>query len=91
LTKASHVIHLDRWWNPAVEAQATDRVHRIGQQRTVVVHHLICRGTLEDNIARLLREKQFLAETVVAPTPAALLSRLPTDTLLGILRRQTSS
>ena len=91
LTKASHVIHLDRWWNPAVEAQATDRVHRIGQKRTVVVHHLICRGTLEDNIARLLREKQFLAETVVAPTPAALLARLPTDTLLGVLRRKTTS
>ena len=91
LTKANHVIHLDRWWNPAVEAQATDRVHRIGQKRTVVVHHLICRGTLEDNIARLLREKQFLADTVVAPTPAALLSRLPTDTLLGILRRKATS
>lgn len=87
LTKANHVVHLDRWWNPAVEAQATDRVHRIGQKRTVVVHHLICRGTLEDNIARLLNEKRFLAETVVAPTPAALLSRLPTDTLLGLLRR----
>lgn len=90
LTKASHVVHLDRWWNPAVEAQATDRVHRIGQTRTVVVHHLICRGTLEDNIAHMLREKQFLAETVVAPTPAALLSRMPTDTLLGILRRQNT-
>ena len=87
LTKANHVIHLDRWWNPAVEAQATDRVHRIGQKRTVVVHHLICRGTLEDNISRMLNEKRFLAETVVAPTPAALLARLPQDTLMGILRR----
>ena len=90
LTKANHVVHLDRWWNPAVEAQATDRVHRIGQKRTVVVHHLICRGTLEDNIARLLNEKQFLAETVVAPTPAALLARLPGDTLMGLLKRNAT-
>lgn len=88
LTKANHVVHLDRWWNPAVEAQATDRVHRIGQKRTVVVHQLICRGTLEDNISRMLSEKRFLAETVVAPTPAALLARLPSDTLMGLLRRQ---
>lgn len=91
LTKANHVVHLDRWWNPAVEAQATDRVHRIGQKRTVVVHHLICRGTLEDNISRMLSEKRFLAETVVAPTSAALLARLPTDTLMGLLRRQQAS
>jgi SNF2 family DNA or RNA helicase len=91
LTKANHVIHLDRWWNPAVEAQATDRVHRIGQKRTVVEHHLICRGTLEDNISRMLNEKRFLAETVVAPTPAALLARLPTDTLMGLLRRQEAT
>ncbi len=89
LTKANHVIHLDRWWNPAVEAQATDRVHRIGQQRTVVVHHLICRGTLEDSIDRMLRDKRDLAESIIAPTPAALLARLPTDTLLGLLKRHT--
>ena len=88
LTKANHVIHLDRWWNPAVEEQATDRVHRIGQRRTVVVHHLLCRGTLEDRIDRLLREKRDLAERIVAPTPAALLARLPSDTLMGLLRRE---
>ncbi len=88
LTKANHVVHLDRWWNPAVEAQATDRVHRIGQQRTVIVHHLICRGTLEDTIDRMLRDKRDLAEAIIAPTPAALLAKLPTDTLLGLLKRQ---
>ncbi len=88
LTKANHVVHLDRWWNPAVEAQATDRVHRIGQQRTVVVHHLICRGTLEDSIDRMLREKRDLAESIITPTPAALLARLPADTLLGLLKRR---
>ena len=87
LTKANHVIHLDRWWNPAIENQATDRAHRIGQHRTVIVHHLICRGTLEDAIDRMLRDKRALADQVVAPTPAALLARLPSDTLLGLLRR----
>ena len=91
LTKANHVIHLDRWWNPAVEAQATDRAHRIGQRRTVVVHHLLCRGTLEDRIDRLLRDKRDLADRIVAPTPAALLARLPTDTLMGLLRRTPSA
>lgn len=87
LTKANHVIHLDRWWNPAIENQATDRVHRIGQHRTVIVHHLLCRGTLEERIDRLLRDKTALADQVVAPTPASLLARLPDASLLGLLRR----
>lgn len=90
LTKANHVVHLDRWWNPAVEAQASDRVHRIGQHRTVVVHHLLCRGTLEDRIDQLLRDKQLLADRIVAPTPTSILTQLPTDTLLSILQRQSS-
>ena len=88
LTKANHVIHLDRWWNPAVENQATDRAHRIGQKRTVIVHTLLCRGTLEERIDRLLREKRALADQIVAPTPAALLARLPTDTLVRFLARE---
>lgn len=87
LTKANHVIHFDRWWNPAVEAQATDRAHRIGQKRTVVVHHIVCRGTLEDRIEQILRDKQTLAEDIIAPTSAARLARLPADTLLSILKR----
>ena len=87
LTKASHVIHYDRWWNPAVENQATDRAHRIGQTKAVVAHHLICKGTLEERIDRLLRHKRLLADQIVAPTPAALLAKLPTDTLLRLLRR----
>lgn len=91
LTKANHVIHLDRWWNPAVEAQATDRAHRIGQRKTVIVHHLLCRGTLEERIDALLREKRDLAETIVAATPAALLAKLPADTLLGLLKRAPDS
>ncbi len=65
LTRASHVIHYDRWWNPAVEAQATDRAHRIGQTRPVQVHRLVTEGTVEDRIADMLRRKQALADSVL--------------------------
>ncbi|HVB27425.1 MAG TPA: DEAD/DEAH box helicase [Mycobacteriales bacterium] len=65
LTRATHVIHYDRWWNPAVEDQATDRAHRIGQDRPVQVHRLVAEGTVEDRIAALLESKRELAETVV--------------------------
>jgi superfamily II DNA or RNA helicase len=65
LTRATHVIHYDRWWNPAVEDQATDRAYRIGQDRPVQVHRLIAEGTLEDRIAVLLERKRELAEAVV--------------------------
>lgn len=91
LTKANHVIHYDRWWNPAVENQATDRAHRIGQTKTVIAHRLICRGTLEERIDRLLRDKQLLADRIVAPTPAALLARLPTPQLLATLARDPAA
>jgi SNF2 family DNA or RNA helicase len=65
LTRATHVLHYDRWWNPAVEDQATDRAYRIGQDRTVQVHRLIAEGTLEDRIAALLEKKRDLADAVV--------------------------
>jgi len=65
LTAASHVFHYDRWWNPAVEDQATDRAYRIGQQRTVQVHKLICAGTVEDKVDQLLEQKRALAARVV--------------------------
>jgi len=65
LTAANHVIHLDRWWNPAVENQATDRAFRIGQQRTVEVHKLICTGTLEERIDEMIETKKALADSVV--------------------------
>ena len=61
LTAASHVLHFDRWWNPAVEEQATDRAFRIGQKRNVLVHKFVCRGTLEEKIDRMLAEKKKLA------------------------------
>ncbi|MER7012067.1 DEAD/DEAH box helicase [Saccharopolyspora sp. NPDC000359] len=65
LTRATHVLHYDRWWNPAVEDQATDRAHRIGQSRRVHVHKLVAHGTLEERIAELLEHKRALADSVV--------------------------
>ncbi len=65
LTRATHVIHYDRWWNPAVEDQATDRAYRIGQHENVQVYKLVCEGTLEERIDQLLEEKRELFETVV--------------------------
>jgi len=65
LTRATHVLHYDRWWNPAVEDQATDRAYRIGQDHPVLVHRLIAEGTLEDRIASLLDKKRELADAVI--------------------------
>lgn len=65
LTAANHVIHYDRWWNPAVENQATDRAYRIGQQRFVHVHKLICTGTLEEKIDAMLEKKQYLNDQII--------------------------
>ncbi len=65
LTAASHVVHFDRWWNPAVENQATDRAFRIGQKRNVLVHKFVCRGTLEERIDSMLQDKQKLAEDIL--------------------------
>jgi SNF2 family DNA or RNA helicase len=66
LPAANHVFHFDRWWNPAVEQQATDRVHRLGQRKPVFVHSLICTGTLEERIDELLESKKELVEKVMA-------------------------
>src|SRR5690606_28717561 len=72
LTRADHVIYYDRWWNPAVEEQATDRAYRIGQTKPVQVHRLITEGTVEDRIAVMLESKRALAEAVLASGEAAL-------------------
>ncbi|MGW7685355.1 DEAD/DEAH box helicase [Kribbella sp. NPDC054772] len=72
LTRADHVVHFDRWWNPAVEDQATDRAYRIGQTRPVQVHRLIAEGTIEDRIAGMLAAKRELAEAVLSGGEAAL-------------------
>ena len=66
LTAACHVFHFDRWWNPAVEAQATDRTHRIGQTRRVQVHKFVCIGTIEERIDQLLEDKRALAEEIMS-------------------------
>jgi len=66
LTEAGHVIHFDRWWNPAVENQATDRAYRIGQRKNVLVHKFVCRGTVEEKIDRLIADKQALAADVLS-------------------------
>nr|WP_243876266.1 DEAD/DEAH box helicase [Streptomyces sp. 846.5] len=71
LTRAGHVIHYDRWWNPAVEDQATDRAYRIGQTQPVQVHKLIAEGTVEDRVAEMLRQKRELADSVLGTGEAA--------------------
>ncbi|KRB78378.1 helicase [Nocardioides sp. Root190] len=72
LTRADHVIHVDRWWNPAVEEQATDRAYRIGQTKPVQVHRMVTRGTIEERVAQLLDRKLQLADAVLARGDAAL-------------------
>jgi superfamily II DNA or RNA helicase len=84
LTAATHVFHVDRWWNPAVEDQATDRAYRIGQTRRVMVHKLVTAGTLEERIDRLLAEKRSLSEQVIG-TGEAWLTSLSTDELRALI------
>ncbi|HRI98930.1 MAG TPA: DEAD/DEAH box helicase, partial [Nocardioides sp.] len=89
LTRADHVIHFDRWWNPAVEEQATDRAYRIGQTRPVQVHRLVTQGTIEERVAQLLVRKRALADAVLGRGEAAL-TELGNDELrdLVTLRRE---
>jgi SNF2 family DNA or RNA helicase len=84
LTRANHVFHFDRWWNPAVENQATDRVFRIGQKRNVQVHKFVCSGTLEEKIHDLIESKKALAEQVVG-AGENWLTDLDTDQLRNLL------
>jgi SNF2-related domain/SNF2 Helicase protein/Helicase conserved C-terminal domain len=85
LTAANHVIHFDRWWNPAVENQATDRAFRIGQRRNVQVRKLVCAGTLEDRIDQLIESKRDLAERVVG-AGEGWLTELSTEELSEVFR-----
>ena len=82
LTAASHVIHFDRWWNPAVENQATDRAFRIGQKRNVLVHKFVCRGTVEERIDVMIRDKQSVADQVLNQESETLLTEMKDDELL---------
>jgi SNF2 family DNA or RNA helicase len=85
LTAASHVIHFDRWWNPAVENQATDRVFRIGQHRNVLVHKFICRGTVEEKIDALIEEKINLADDILESGANSLLTEMNDEELLRMV------
>jgi non-specific serine/threonine protein kinase len=82
LTAASHVIHFDRWWNPAVENQATDRAFRIGQKRNVMVHKFTCRGTVEENIQNLIASKTSLAQDILGEGAERLLTEMGNSELL---------
>jgi len=90
LTAANHVVHVDRWWNPAVEDQATDRAFRIGQTRTVQVRKLVCAGTLEEKISVMIREKRGLAEAVVG-TGEGWLTELSTSQLRQLFTLEAGS
>lgn len=82
LTAASHVVHFDRWWNPAVENQATDRAYRIGQKRNVLVHKFVCKGTLEERIDQMIQDKQKLADNVLGAGSETLLTEMSDSELL---------
>jgi SNF2 family DNA or RNA helicase len=90
LTAASHVIHFDRWWNPAVENQATDRAFRIGQKRNVQVHKFLCVGTLEEKIDEMIENKKAVAEQVVG-TSEAWLTALSTSQLRELMTLRASA
>jgi SNF2 family DNA or RNA helicase len=85
LTAASHVIHFDRWWNPAVENQATDRAFRIGQTRNVLVHKFLCRGTVEEKIDQLIDAKRQLSEDLLGGAAELLLTEMRNDELLKLV------
>ncbi|ABS28235.1 Non-specific serine/threonine protein kinase [Anaeromyxobacter sp. Fw109-5] len=85
LTAASHVVHFDRWWNPAVENQATDRAFRIGQKRPVLVHKLVCRGTVEERIDSMLEDKRRLSQELLEGTDEIRLTELDDRELLRLV------
>ena len=85
LTAASHVVHFDRWWNPAVENQATDRAYRIGQKKNVLVHKFVCRGTIEERIDALVESKRALMGSILEGGAETLLTELPDEELLRLV------
>ena len=85
LTAASHVIHFDRWWNPAVENQATDRAFRIGQTRNVLVHKFVCRGTLEEKIDALIETKLQMSKDMLEGGMDLQLTEMNNDELLKMV------
>ncbi|MDR0648348.1 MAG: DEAD/DEAH box helicase [Synergistaceae bacterium] len=90
LTAANHVIHFDRWWNPAVENQATDRAFRIGQKKNVIVHKFVTAGTIEEKIDAMLEEKQKMANDVIASGPETWITEMGDAELMDMLRLRTN-
>ena len=86
LTKANHVIHFDRWWNPSVENQATDRAFRIGQEKNVMVHKFVCKGSVEEKIDTLISSKKELAENVIGAGGESWITEMGNDELMKLLR-----
>ena len=86
LTAADYVIHMDPWWNPAVEDQASDRAHRIGQQRPVTIYRLVTQGTIEEKIVALHHQKRDLAEQLLEGTGAS--GRVSAADLLRLLQEE---
>jgi hypothetical protein len=91
LTAASHVVHFDRWWNPAVENQATDRAFRIGQKKNVLVHKFVCRGTVEERIDALIAGKRALADAVVEGGAEARLTELSNEAIMQMVSLDLAS
>jgi non-specific serine/threonine protein kinase len=91
LTAASQVIHFDRWWNPAVENQATDRVFRIGQKKNVLVHKFVCRGTVEEKIQSLLEGKERMAAELLEGGADTLLTEMDDDRLRELVSLDINS
>ena len=85
LTAASHVVHFDRWWNPSVENQATDRAFRIGQKKNVLVHKFVCRGTVEEKIDTLIEEKKSLSDNLLAGPAEINLTEMKDSELLQMV------
>ena len=86
LTEAGHVIHFDRWWNPAVENQATDRAFRIGQKNNVIVHKFVCKGTIEEKIDAMILGKKALSDVIVEGHKEVNFTSLSDEELLGLVK-----
>src|SRR6202035_5587125 len=85
LTSAAHVIHFDRWWNPAIENQATDRAFRIGQKKNVLVHKFVCRGTVEEKIDALIDSKQGLSDELLTGGDEINLTEMTNDDIMRMV------
>jgi SNF2 family DNA or RNA helicase len=85
LTAASHVVHFDRWWNPAVENQASDRAFRIGQKKNVLVHKFVCRGTIEEKVDAIIESKRNLSDALLAGCGEINLTEMTNEALLHLV------